>query len=304
VLCPWRPARILDRESFLDLFGYGKNAMGSQILGYIDSNIDYLLIAKFLDATSLGLYTLAFQMAVFPFRRISRIIGRVTFPAFSAIQDDNEQIRLGYIKTVKYTSLMTFPMLAGLAVIAPVFIPAVIGENWVPMVLPLQILSVYGILKSVEANANPVLMGKGRPDLYVRYEVLSVSVISLAIYLGMNAGITGVAAAVTLAFCGLFFVIQTISNRLIGLKYSDLARAVLPAAIASSVMVAAVWLFLFVSGRYMSENASLVSSVALGVIVYIGMIMAVDGGSVGEMRSVIRNIIGVSSGRRYMRAPK
>jgi len=66
VLCPWRPSRILDRESFLDLFGYGKNAMGSQILGYIDTNIDYLLIAKFLDATSLGLYTLAFQMAFFP----------------------------------------------------------------------------------------------------------------------------------------------------------------------------------------------------------------------------------------------
>ena len=83
-------------------------------------------------------------MAVIPSRGISRLSGRVTFPAFSAIQDDNEQIRLGYLKTVSYTSLMTFPMLAGLAVVAPVFIPVVIGENWVPMVLPLQILSVYG----------------------------------------------------------------------------------------------------------------------------------------------------------------
>ncbi len=304
VLCPWRPSRILDRESFLDLFGYGKNAMGSQILGYIDTNIDYLLIAKFLDATSLGLYTLAFQMAVFPFRRISRIIGRVTFPAFSAIQDDNEQIRLGYLKTVSYTSLMTFPMLAGLAVVAPVFIPVVIGENWVPMVLPLQILSVYGILKSVEANANPVLMGKGRPDLYVRYEILSVFVISLAIYLGMTFGITGVAAAITLAVCGLFFVIQTIANRLIGLKYAAIVRAVLPAAIGSGVMVAAVWLFLSVSGWYMSGSASLVSSIVLGVMVYIAVIMVVDSRSVEEIKSVVRHIVGASAGPNRIRAPK
>jgi O-antigen/teichoic acid export membrane protein len=199
---------------------------------------------------------------------------------------------------------MTFPMLAGLAVVAPVFIPVVIGENWVPMVLPLQILSVYGILKSVEANANPVLMGKGRPDLYVRYEILSVFVISLAIYLGMTFGITGVAAAITLAFCGLFFVIQTIANRLIGLKYAAIVRAVLPAAIGSGVMVAAVWLFLSVSGWYMSGSASLVSSIVLGVMVYIAVIMVVDSRSVEEIKSVVRRIVGASAGPNRIRAPK
>jgi len=304
VLCPWRPSMILDRESFLDLFGYGKNAMGAQILGYIDSNIDYFLIAKLLDATSLGLYTLAFQMAVFPFRRISRIIGRVTFPAFSAIQDDDEQIRLGYLKTLRYSSLMTFPMLAGLAVVAPVFIPVAIGENWVPMVMPLQILSVYGILKSVEANTNPVLMGKGRPDLCLKYAVFSVGVISLAIYFGIAFGITGVAAAITIAFCGLFFVIQTITNRLIGLKYAALAREVLPAAIGSGMMVAAVWLFLIAGDRYMDGSTSLAASIVLGIVVYTGVIMVVDSGSVQEIKYVIRRIIGASAGPDRVRAPK
>ncbi|WP_165394736.1 MOP flippase family protein [Methanofollis fontis] len=295
VLCPWRPQRSPDRESFLDLFGYGRNAMASQVLGYIGSNIDYFLIAKFLDATSLGLYTLAFQMAVFPFSRVSRIIGRVTFPAFSAIQDDTRQIIRGYLKTVRYTSLLTFPMLAGLAVVAPVFIPLAIGEKWAPMVLPLQILSVYGILKSVEANANPVLMGMGRPDLYVRYEILSLPTISLAIYLGMGAGITGVAAAVTLAFCGLFFVIQTIANRIIGLNYAALAGALLPAAVGSGVMVAAVRAFLMISEGWIPGGVALVSAIVLGALVYTGVIMVVDGGTVEEMKSVIRRISGVSA---------
>ena len=293
VRCSWRPLIIFDFKSFKELFGFGKNVMGSRILNYIDSNADYLLIGKFLDATSLGLYTLAYQMAIFPLSIISSVITRVTFPTFSAIQDNNAKLRMGYLKAIKYTSLITFPLLAGLAVVAPKFIPIVIGEKWMPMILPLQILCILGSLHSIGTHVGTILLSKGRSDIQFKWNIFTSIVIPIAILIGLKYGIIGVAIAVTVMSLSLFLIIQNITNSLIDLGLYDFFKALYPATICSIILMISVKIFqkisIFIS---LKDILSLIGSIIMGVLFYIFAIWIIDSDSIKEIRVLIKQMKG------------
>ncbi len=291
--CPWRPSMIFDLKSFKELFGFGKNVMGSRILNYINANADYLLIGKFLDVTSLGLYTLAYQMAIFPLTRISFVIAGVAFPTFSTIQDDNARLRVGYLKLIKYTSLITFPLLAGLAVVAPKFVPIAIGEKWVPMVLPLQILCIAGALKSVGTHVGSILLSKGRADIQFKWNIFATIVIPIAVLIGVRYGIMGVATAITIISLSLFLIIQKITNRLIDLSFYEFFRALYPATVCSVILIASVLAFqrlsLVISLR---DVIFLVSSIVMGAMSYVLAIRIIDNNIFEEVRTLIKRARG------------
>jgi len=293
VICSWRPSMILDLKSFKELFEFGKNVMGSRILNYIDSNADYLLIGKFLDTTSLGLYTLAYQMAIFPLSKVSSVIARVSFPAFSTIQGDNVKLRIGYLKVVKYTSLITFPLLAGLAVIAPEFIPIAIGEKWMPMVLPLQILCIAGAIKSVGTHVGSILLSKGRSDIGFRWNMFTVIVIPLAVLIGVKYGIIGVAIAVTIMSLLLSLIIQKITDNLIDLNLFDFFKVLYPATICSFILIISVVVFQKISILiYLQGILSIVGSIITGAVFYVIAVRIIDNNSIKEIRVLIKQMKG------------
>jgi len=291
IKCSWRPSKKIDFQSFKELFSFGKNVMGSRIINYFGSNTDYLLIGKFLNATSLGFYTLAYQMAISPLSRISSIIGAPAFPAFSMIQNKNEKLRWGYLKIIKYTSLITFPLLAGLATVAPKFIPVVIGEKWEPMILPLQILCIAGALKSIGTHVGSILYSKGRPDISFKWNIFATAVTVIAILIGVKFGITGVATAVAITSCLLFLIIQKITNRLIELKFRDFFKALYPAVICSTIMMVSI-LLLQKSNLYvlLPDILSLIISILIGAMIYIFAIRIIDGDIFKEIKTLIKGL--------------
>ena len=204
---------------------FGSHVMGSSVLNYIDTNVDYLVVGRMIGASALGYYTLAYNLITFPLYKISTIITRVTFPAFSKIQNDNQTLRTGYLKVVRYISMITFPMLAGMFVVAPEFIMVVYGSKWTPMILTLQILCLAGALKSIGTTVGTILLSKGRPDIQFKWNILTVIVLTIAVLLGVKYGIEGVAAMVTISAVLLFSIIQRITNKLIDLEHVQLFQS-------------------------------------------------------------------------------
>ena len=180
-LSPWRPSYKFSILHFKELFAFGSHVMGSSVLNYVDTNVDYLVVGKMIGASALGYYTLAYNLITFPLNKISTIVTRVTFPAFSIIQDDNKALQNGYLKAVRYISLITFPMLAGMFVVAPEFIVVVYGSKWAPMILPLQILCLAGALKSIGTTVGTILLSKGRADIQFKWNIFTVIVLTIAV---------------------------------------------------------------------------------------------------------------------------
>jgi len=53
------------------------------LLGFFQSNLDYLLVGRYLGSVALGLYTLAFRLPDLLILQFSRVLGEVVFPIFT-----------------------------------------------------------------------------------------------------------------------------------------------------------------------------------------------------------------------------
>jgi teichuronic acid exporter len=106
---------IFSKNSFKELFGFGNKLLLSGLIDTVYNNLYYLIIGKYFSATELGFYTRANNFSNFPSHNINTVVGRVTYPVLSDMQDYPDLLKTGYRRIIKSTMLITFVLMLGLA---------------------------------------------------------------------------------------------------------------------------------------------------------------------------------------------
>ena len=293
IICPWRPSFIFKLDKFKELFGFSVNVTGSRLINYGQINIDNLIVGKILGVSALGYYALAYRLITLPLKRVSMVIIKVTFPTFSIIQEDNKQIRKGYLKVLRYISLITFPALSGLFVVAPEFILIFLGEKWLPVILPLQILCIAGAIRSIVDTSNVILLSKGRPDIQLKWDILTFVLLTIAVLIGVDYGIVGVAVGVVIITVSMYAIVQTIANRLINLNLISYLESIYPATVGSIVMIFFMVLFkeIAYSTIELSQLNVLIGSIVLGLSIYLISIKLTWKEIITEIKIIYHDVI-------------
>lgn len=276
VTASMRPGLTFSVASLRGLLRFGVFVYGEQILNFLTRNLDNIIIGRFLGAEALGYYSLAYSLMLLPVSRITDTVTRVVFPAFSLIQRDDARLRAGYVKIVRYVSLITFPMMAGMLAVAPQLIVAVYGPKWLPAAPVLQIFCLVGALQSIVALSSTVQYAKGRTDISFKWNLLALGCDTVAFFVGLRWGIVGVAAAYAILALVLEPTLQTITNRLIALRARDFLRPLGLPAFGAALIVGAVLAFKAGLGvpLGLGRRALLAWSVVLGILVYAALIAA------------------------------
>lgn len=267
----WRPRARIVMRCFRDLFGFSSHLLAFNLMNFLARNLDNLIIGKFLGAQALGYYSVAYNLMLKPLQLISWSVGKVLFPVFSSIQDDHEQTRAVYLKIVRSISLLTFPMMTGLLMVAEEFVLSVYGATWRPAILPLQLLCVVGAIQSIGTTGGVIFNSQGRSDLTLKIGFVSASIIIAGFIIGIRWGLLGLITAYIAASVPVFFLGQFFVNRLIGLKMGQLLSALAPAAACSGLMVAVLTGLRYLNGASLGLDvaAALVVLVAAGAASYI-----------------------------------
>lgn len=290
ILEPWRPRFEFSYDDFRGLFAFGARIWGFNFVNYLRENVDNFVIGRLLGSASLGFYALAYNLANLPRRQMSSIVSRVTFPAFSKAQDNDSFIREAYTKVLRYVSLITFPLLGGLAVLAPQLIPVIYGDQWIPAIVPLQLLCGVGMLYSVGSTVGSVFLAKGRPDLQFRIGLVVLCILTVIVLVSVRWGLVGVAAGVLVYAMTSWLIGQSFANRLISLRMPTYLRSLAPASIACAVMVAALGIarpFVLHSGL-LGPIPWLVCAVLAGAAIYIGALAVMRIPEFAEVFGVFR----------------
>ncbi len=239
-LSDWRPSLRFDRAALGELVPFGLNMAAFNSVNYLARNLDYLFVGKFLGATSLGFYTLAYRLMVYPLQSVSTAVSRVSFPALARSVSEPERLVEGFLKMTKGVSVVTFPMVMGIFVVAPTFVDVVYGPDWQPAAQVLRILCFAGLVQSVGATVGAVYQAIGRPHIQLRMALINTSLTALALWLGLRWGLAGVATAyAALAVVWVHFSLFVVT-RIIGVAYGRMYVRFLPPFIASLAMAAAV----------------------------------------------------------------
>src|SRR3990170_3444421 len=236
----WTPRPRIVKRCFLDLFGYSSNLLGFNLLNFFARNLDNLIIGKYLGTQPLGYYSVAYNLMLKPLQLISWSMGKVLFPLFSTIQNDLERTRAVYLTLLRSISLVTFPMMTGLFMVAEEFILSVYGTRWEPAILPLKLLCIVGAVQSIGTVGGIIFNSQGRPDLTLKIGIFSSSLIVVAFITGINWGLLGLIYAYIAVTVPVFLTGQYFANRLIGIRMLAIFKSLAPSAACSAVMVAAL----------------------------------------------------------------
>ncbi|ERP30807.1 lipopolysaccharide biosynthesis protein [Chitinivibrio alkaliphilus] len=191
----WIPRGRVSRESFIDLFSFGWKLQVSGMLHASFKNLHALIIGRFFAVDIVGYYTKAKSLKDLPMKNLSRIVGKVTFPAFSAINDDLPRVKRGYTQSMQLLTLVCFPLMCILLATAENLIPFLLGEQWYTSIPFFQLLCLVGMLYPLHASNVNILKVVGRTDLFLKLEIakkiLNLTAILISIRWGVYALVIG-----------------------------------------------------------------------------------------------------------------
>ncbi|MBE0596617.1 MAG: MOP flippase family protein, partial [Desulfuromonadales bacterium] len=285
----WRPGLALGLHEVRQVMSYSLNLTGFNVFNYFARNADYLLIGRYLGATELGYYTLAYRLMLYPLQNISAVVARVMFPVYVRMQDDNARFSRTYLRVAAAVALVTFPLMLGLLALAEPFVLAVFGPSWQPVVLLLQILAPLGIAQAIVPLVGSIYQAKGRTDWMFRWGVVASALFVISFLIGIRWGVIGVALAYAVAFLALSYPAQAIPFRLIGLRVREL-MAVLWRPFAISVLMAAT-VFGFTASIPAGTGSllTLCLAVLIGITLYTGATLVFNRAQVRDLSALFRN---------------
>lgn len=142
LVCARRPGSLL-RFSWLEftrLFRYSLSLHLARLANFAMRNGDRWIVGRGLGPVTLGYYSRASQTAGTVETLFANVIGRVLFAGFSRIQDNLPLARAAYLRTLGLLSVAAFPASAWLIVCADVVVRIVLGESWLVIQVPFQIV--------------------------------------------------------------------------------------------------------------------------------------------------------------------
>jgi len=197
VIHPYRPRVRFEVGKAKGLYNFGQWVLGSSILIFLITQGDDIFVGKLLGTTALGLYQMAYRISNMPATEITHVISQVTFPAYSKLQDNIPKLEEAYLKTLQFTAFLSFPIAGLIFILAPHFTKIFLGEKWMPMVPAMQVLVLWGVIRSIGVHHGSVLQSVGKPDILTKLNIIKLIILAILIYpLSTKWGIVGTSLAV------------------------------------------------------------------------------------------------------------
>lgn len=243
-----------------ELLRFGIPLFGSGLLAFVIFNLDNFLVGASMGSARLGYYALAFTWGSFVCGILMSTVNNVLFPVFSNIQHDPAAVRRWYLKTIDLVAFVAVVANTALLANAHFFLVALLGKGttkWLPALMALRILCVYGIVRAIAEPLSPCLMACGRTRTLLRATLLAGTIEIVLLVLALRSGrIEMVACAVLIAYVSQAAIYLPVLNKEFSVDLGSilgrtwpiapalaagwLVTTLLPASFGSSVLTLAV----------------------------------------------------------------
>ncbi len=272
-LKPWIPGFAFSKKSLKKLLAYGVPYQANTLLATLKDDGMTAVLGGILGSSGLGLLGWAQKWGQAPLRFFMDHVIKVTFPAFSRMQDEKEHLQRSLERSIFFITFLVFPSLAGLLILAPVLIEVIPRyEKWQPALVALGIIGINTVFASVTTQLTNLLNAIGKIKTTFKLMVMWTTLSWIFIpVLAMRYGVNGAASGYALVSVSSIIAVIVVRRYV---KFSFVKSFVKP-MIATLVMtlityllreqlsytMTSVWILIIVGGFvYMSAILVLVGS--------------------------------------------
>jgi teichuronic acid exporter len=193
---PWRSKGKFVKKNWGELLSFGKNILGVELLNTLRSNLDYLIVGKFLSIEALGIYYFAFNAGLGISLGIIGSIKSALLPHLCAVRTNFTQFKTRYISSLKTIALVIIPLVLLQSSLAPFYVPFVFGEKWIPAIPVLILICLSAIPRPFADSASQLLLAVDKPRIDLIWNVLFTGLFAIGLLISVRWQSFGVAAAV------------------------------------------------------------------------------------------------------------
>lgn len=236
----WRPGVGFSFSHLRELWSFGLNIMGSNLVTLTNRRAADLIIGVMLGKGALGLYSVSSKLQTALSGLLIGTITRVFLATLSRLQREPETFCQTYLKGVRLTAGFTFPAFVGIAMLSEEIVHALFGSQWVSAGPLIFMLSFLGLPATIGSLTIAAITSLGYPHYNFRLDVAGAIVTVTSIALAARWGVEAVALAFLLR-AYVFWPLRMMVLRYIGgPALKDLGQAIWGAAASSLVMAVAL----------------------------------------------------------------
>jgi len=267
---PWRPGMQWSRGDFRQLFSFGVNVVGSDVLNFVSRNSDNLLIGAFLGLTPLGIYGIGYRVLDTSQTLLVNAARKLAFPVFSKIQSDPERTRRAYGRVNRALSTVIMPGYIGLSLVAQEAIVVLFGSQWALSGPVAATLYLIGPVLTLQAFSGSLINASGHPEITFRFRLVTTAVHVTGFFIAVIffKSIVAVAAAFVIGSYLLLPFNLYLQHRYAGISVRAHLWQLRWIAASTAIMGAAVLAVKSVLVDQLHPSALLIVEVTVGVIVY------------------------------------
>jgi len=209
ILQPWVPGIAFSMATLKGLFKFGIPYQVNTFLATFKDDGITLVLGGILGPVGVGILSFAQKIARVPLTFFMDTVTRVTFPAFSRMQDAKDHLERSVTRSIFFICFLVFPSLVGVVLLSPILVNSIPKYNhWVPALVPIIFISVNFAFAAATTQLTNVLnaIGKIKITFYlmIMWTILSWILIPiLAIKFGavgasMGYSLVGVSSVVAI----------------------------------------------------------------------------------------------------------
>lgn len=236
IFAHWKPLPYFSKNSFTTMFSFGSRLLLSSLLHTTYTNLYSLVIGKRFAPIELGLYNRATTIAQFPSNNLATVIVRAIYPIQCRIQDDTPALKELFIKYLRMSCYIIFPLMTILCVLAEPLVKIILTEKWLPAVPLIQILCLAYMWDPIMKINNSLLNVKGRSDYFLYAEIIKkiVALIILIVTLQFNVQI--MCLGLILYALADMLIISLYVRKTINITIKEQIKALFPILMLSAIL--------------------------------------------------------------------
>lgn len=170
IISPWKIGFGFSKEEAKKLLSYGVPFQLNSFIALLKDDLMVAYLGKVLPLAQVGYIGFAQKWAYAPLRLIMDNIIRITFPSFSRLQHETDHLVKAIEKSLFALTLIIFPSLVGLVMLAPLFIHIIPKyQKWEPALVALSLFAINSALSAISTPLTNALnaIGKIKISLYL-----------------------------------------------------------------------------------------------------------------------------------------
>lgn len=189
-LSGFRPTLNIDFNPLRGMLSFSSKMLMTNIFTNINNNILSVILGRYYTPKEVGFYNQANKWNYMGFSTILGMINGVAQPVLHNVSDDGErQIRV-FRKMLRFTSLIAFPCMFGLSLVAPQLITIAVTNKWAESAVLMQAICVGGAFLPLQNLYFNLILSKGRSDIClwntIVFGILQIIVVLLCRNEGMQ----------------------------------------------------------------------------------------------------------------------